>query len=109
MEHLSAFIIWAILGVAFIGLGIYVIFSKKEAAFGFWANAKTFEVTDIKAYNKALGILWIIYGVGFVLLGLPILEGANSAGIVLTILGTMFEAIVAMVIYITVIEKKYRK
>ncbi len=108
-ELMLAFIIWAVLGLAFVGLGIYDILSKKEVAFGFWANAKTFEVKDVKAYNKALGILWIVFGVVFILIGLPMLGGTNSAGIIITILGTMFEVIAAMVIYITVIEKKYRK
>ena len=44
------FIIWSIVGCLFIFLGIHSLFSKK--AMGFWANAKMFEVTDIKKYKK---------------------------------------------------------
>ena len=65
------FIIWALVGMLFIIGGIYCINSKKEVAFGFWANAKTapIEVKNIKAYNKALGKLWCAYGFFFILLG----------------------------------------
>ena len=68
------FIIWALAGAAFIGLGIYCIFSKKSAAFGFWANAKMFEVEDVRGYNRALGKLWCAYGIGFILLGIPLVN-----------------------------------
>lgn len=54
---MAAFIIWAIVGCAFIGLGISAFFSKK--AVGFWANAKPFPVEDIKGYNGAVGKLFI--------------------------------------------------
>lgn len=106
---MAAFIMWCVGGAAFILLGIYDIFSKKTRAFGFWANAKTAEVNDIKAYNRALGKLWIVYGVFFILLGIPLLGGQNSPLAIVTIIGSMAEAIVVMAVYILVIEKKYRK
>lgn len=104
-----AFVIWLLVSVAFVLLGIYVCLSKKEVAFGFWANAEMFPVNDIKAYNHAVGKLWIVFGIVFAVLGLPLLKGQNNPLIILSILGIMLEAIAAMVIYTTVIEKKYRK
>ena len=106
---LYAFLIWLALSVCFVIMGIYNFFSKKKSAFGFWANAKVFEVTDVKAYNRALGKLWCVFGIVLALLGLPLLYGQNSPYILLTMLGAMLEAIAAMVVYVTVIEKKYRK
>ncbi|MBD5510901.1 MAG: hypothetical protein HDR08_06585 [Lachnospiraceae bacterium] len=106
---LYAFLIWLALSACFVIMGIYNFFSKKKSAFGFWANAKVFEVTDVKAYNRALGKLWCVFGVVFALLGLPLLYGQNSPYILLTVLGAMLEAIAAMVVYVTVIEKKYRR
>lgn len=44
--NIIGFIIWCIMGVLFIGLGIFAFTAKK--AVGFWANAKMFEVTDVK-------------------------------------------------------------
>lgn len=108
-EEMLAFIIWAVGGIAIILLGIYDMFSKKEVPFGFWANAKPFDVTDVKAYNRAVGKLFCVYGVVFILLGVPLLQGKNTVGIIVTVLGAMFISIAAMVVYVTVIEKKYRK
>ncbi|MCM1121478.1 MAG: hypothetical protein NC416_02735 [Eubacterium sp.] len=104
-----AFVIWLAVSAAIFVLGIYAMLSKKEVAFGFWANAKVFPVKDVKGYNHAVGKLWCVFGVAFALLGIPLLTGQNSAWIIISILGCMAEAIAAMVVYVTVIEKKYRK
>jgi hypothetical protein len=106
---IAAFVIWSIMGLMFIGLGIYNIHADTQRPFGFWANARPFEVTDVKAYNKALGKLWIVFGAAFMVLGLPLLGGQNSAGIILSILGCMVLSIAAMVVYVVVIEPRYRK
>lgn len=104
-----AFIVWLALGVAFIALGVYAILSKKEVAFGFWANAKIFPVQDIRGYNHAVGKLWCVFGIVFALLGIPLLPGQNTGYIIISILGCMAEVIAAMVVYVTIIEKKYRR
>ena len=101
------FIIWAVVGVLFIGFGI-AAFLAKEAT-GFWANAKMFEVNDVKKYNYAMGKLWCIFGAVFIVLGIPLLEGQNSPWGILTIAGVFSEVIAVMIIYTQVIEKKYRK
>ncbi|MDE5678969.1 MAG: hypothetical protein K2I01_00855 [Lachnospiraceae bacterium] len=106
---LYAFLIWLVMALCFVGLGIYNFLSKQKSAFGFWANVKVFDVADVKAYNRALGKLWCTFGVVFALLGLPLLYGQNSPYVLLTILGAMLEVIAAMVVYVTVIERKYRK
>ena len=104
--RIFGFIIWCLCGALFIGLGIYSFFIKKPM--GFWANAEMFEVTDVKKYNRAVAKLYCALGLVFILLGLPLLSD-NAALILLSTLGVMLEVIVMMVIYVTVIEKKYRK
>lgn len=104
-----AFIIWALMGVMFIAMGIYDLSSKKAKPFGFWANAEVASIEDVKGYNRALGILWCVYGVLFVVIGLPLLAGQNSGSIIISMLGTMFISIGAMVAYVVGIEPKYRK
>lgn len=101
------FWIWFIFGVLFIALGIRSFFSKKAA--GFWANVEMFQVTDIKQYNRAVGKLFCVFGTVFIFLGFPLLSEQNSAWILFSVFGVMFESIIAMVIYSTVIEKKYNK
>lgn len=101
------FAIWCVLGIAFIGLGVYAAFSKKPM--GFWANVEVFEVTDIKKYNYAVAKLFCVYGIVLILLGTPLVLGQNSAWILLSVIGIMIESIMAMVVYSLIIEKKYKK
>lgn len=104
---MEGFIIWCIVGCVFFVIGISCLFSKK--ATGFWANAETPEIADVKKYNRAMFKLWFAFGIIMILLGIPLLKGQNSPLIVLTIVGMFVEVIVFMVIYVLVIEKKYRK
>ena len=108
-ENIIAFMIWIMVGVFFIGMGIYDLNSRKEKPFGFWANAEIAPVEDVKGYNRALGILWCVYGVMFIFIGFPLLAGENSGLIILSVLGTMLLSIAAMIVYTIGIEPKYRK
>lgn len=106
-ESIMAFIIWILVGLIFVGIGIYDLRAKEVV--GFWSNGKRPPVKgeDLKAYNKAVGILWIVFAVIFMLLGIPLLAGDNSALLVITLLGTMAEVVMLMAVYVLVIEKKY--
>lgn len=99
------FLLWAAVGCLIILFGIAAFWSKKE--FGFWANVKTLPMKDVKLYNRAVGWLFIVYGIVFVILGLPLLAGKNSPWIILSVIGTPLEAIVAMAVYTIVIQSKY--
>lgn len=103
-----AFLIWALCGVIFIGLGFYAFYAKKTV--GFWANIKTIEINDedIESYNKAVGILWCVFGVIFIILGIPLFAGQNSPFVFISVLGCILEVIFLMVAYMK-IENKYRK
>ena len=105
-EKLPAFLIWAAMGLLFVILGVHAFFAKKPQHF--WANVKMAEVTDVKKYNRAVGKLFIAFGAVFALIGLPLLM-ENEAWVILSVLGTVLSMIVMMVIYSTVIEKKYKK
>ena len=108
-EPILAFVIWSIIGTLFLVMGIYCMKSRKAKPFGFWANAEVIPVEDVKGYNLALGKLWCVYGVLFMLIGLPLLEEQDSGLLIVTMLGTMFISIGAMVAYVVGIEPKYRK
>ncbi|NBJ98860.1 hypothetical protein D5282_16425 [bacterium 1xD8-48] len=106
---LLAFVIWLLCGLLFTARGIYCMYAKKEIPFGFWANANTAPVSNVAAYNRALGKLFTVAGIVFILLGLPLLQGQNKAGVIISILGTMVECIVLMAVYTVKIEGKYRR
>ena len=102
-----AFIIWCLISCIFIGIGISCLFSKKPA--GFWANAEAPEVTDIKKYNRAMCKLWCAFGIIMMLSGIPLLDGQNSPLVFITVFGILLEIVGLMIVYVLVIEKKYRK
>ncbi len=102
-----AFIIFVLVALIFVAIGISAFFAKKPM--GFFANAEMFEVTDVKAYNRAVGIMWCIYGIVMIILGIPLLAGQNSPYALLTMAGVVVETIALVVVYVLVIEKKYRK
>ena len=99
------------IGMLIIMGGIYCIYSKKEVAFGFWANTKPapIEAKNIKAYNKSLGKLWCAYVFFFILLGIPLLGGQNSPLILITSVGPILEVIIVIVVYTIKTEGKYSK
>ncbi|CEQ15119.1 hypothetical protein [Paraclostridium sordellii] len=105
------FIIWILVGIFFIGEGIYCIKSKKEVAIGFWTNGKKplIEDKNIKTYNKALGKLWCVFGFFFILLGIPLLGEQNSPLMIITLVGIILEFIILIAVYTIKIEGRYRK
>lgn len=107
--RMIGFVIWCIAGSMFVGMGMYAWFLKKPVPMGFWANAKMFEVVDVKKYNRAMAKLFCMFGIVFIALGVPLLAGQNSGWIVLSIVGVMAESITAMAVYSLKIEKKYKK
>ena len=107
---MAAFIVWTIVGLFFVIWGIYIFFAKSAKPFGFWANAEVAQMRDVKGYNRALGKLWCVFGVLLILVGVPLLFAEeNTAGTIITILGTSFLSIGTMIVYVVVIEPKYRK
>lgn len=102
---MMGFIIWAVVGAVLIIIGICDLFSRRPV--GFWANAETSKVNDVKGYNRATGILFIIYGIIFIVLGIPLLSEQKKTFMLLSVFGVMFETIIIMAVYTLCIEKKY--
>ncbi len=103
-----AFLAFALIGIFFLIIGIRCFFSDKPS--GFWANAEQFEVTDVHAYNNAMGKLWIVAAILYTTLGLPLLNPKNILLVILvTVVGCMIVSIGIMIFFTTVIEPKYRK
>ena len=79
--------------LVFVGMGIYSF--KRKTPMYFWAGTtvKSEEISDIKAYNRANGIMWVSYGLSFLLI--PLL-GSMVGSIVIAILSPFI--IVGMVL-----------
>ena len=106
-ELMTGFIMWLAGGGLLTALGVGAFFSKKEV--GFFCNVKPLPMSDVKAYNRAVGKLWIVFGLLLFFLGLPLLQGQNSPAIVFSVLGIMAESIGAMAVHELVIAPRYRK
>ena len=104
-EGMTALLIWEACAALFAGIGIYCFLAKKPV--GFFANAKPPEIRDVRAYNRAVGRLWLVFAVVFALLGIPLLW-PDSPGILFSIIGTVWEIIVVIIVYLR-IEQKYKK
>ncbi len=101
-------IIWSIVALILAGLGIWAFVAKKPV--GFYSGVKPPEVTDVKGYNRAVGILWIVYAVMFELLGISILFLDEKPLLFLVpILGTVVISIALPIAYNQLILKKYKK
>ena len=102
-----AYVIWSVCAIVFLIIGIST-FNNKEAS-GFFTFVKPPEVTDIKAYNKAVAILWIVSAVLFEIIGIPILfMEQNDPRSLVMVVATVILLIGMMIVY-TRIEAKYRK
>lgn len=100
------FVIWALCAVLFVLLGVHAFFAQKPV--GFWANADTPPIGDVRAYNRAVGRLWCAYGAVFLLLGTPMLSERAALMMCFACLGVVVETIVLIAVY-TKIEQTYRK
>ena len=99
-----AIIVW-ICALVFIAIGIYSL--KRKTPMHFWSGTtvKVEEISDVKAYNKANGIMWILYSFTFILGGiLSLLFNTNIGGIIVAISSTL-----GIIILITVYNRIYQK
>ena len=103
---MTAFLLWCDCFLLFLILGIFCYFSRKQV--GFFANIKPFPVKDVRAYNRSCGRLWMGYSLVGMVLGFPLLDGQNSALVLLSVLGVMGDTLGLILLHILVIEKKHK-
>lgn len=109
MTELSyAAILVELTGLVSVFLGIYILLSKKDIAYGFGTARAAFEVTDRKGYNKEVGLLWLYCGISVCLLGLLLILFGDDIAIFVAIasIGVYFAGSAR---YVLTITKKYRK
>lgn len=105
-DNLGTFIPVILVVLLFVGIGIYSL--KKKTPMHFWAGTivKPEEIRDIKAYNRANGIMWIIYGLSYLLIiPLEILFG-DFWDIIISILA--IPGLIVLVLCYNHIYKKYK-
>ncbi len=91
----------------FVGIGIYAI--RRDKPMWFWSGSTVDpeSITDVKAYNKANGIMWLLYSLWY--WGASVGWCFNhNLGIALLMLGSTLGGGLLAVIY-TYIHRKYKK
>ena len=102
------FIIWSIVSLLLLGIGIRA--GKSDTAVGFYTGTRPPEVTDIRRYNRAVGVLWVVYAVLFELLGLPLLFlKQNSPGFLWCLLGVPLITVALVIAYNRILDQYRRK
>ena len=107
MGEIIAFIVWTIVALFFVGIAISA--RKSKVPVGFFTGVKPPEVTDVKAYNRAVSTLWFVVATLLELMGVPFLFlEQNSAHFIFIILLIMPLMIGMAVVYLR-IEGRYKK
>ena len=107
MELVSWLLIMVPVSLLFTGLGFFAWFRKKPMWFWSGIPVPEEEITDVRAYNRANGILWLLFSLIFWTSTILGIFRIRTAGIVL-IAGT-FLGIPLLVFGYRRIERKYRK
>ncbi len=95
---IPGFILWSVVFLILLGIGLWAW--KSDKAVGFYTGTKPPEVTDVRKYNRSVGILWFVYAGLFELLGLPFLFlKQNAAGFLWVVLGVVVISIGLMIVY----------
>ena len=100
--------IWSLSALLFFVFGICTLSAKKPTPF--WTHERKIEVSNVKAYNKAVAILYFVYSFVILILGIPmLLSSQNSAGFIIPVLGLPIASILVIAVYVMCIEAKYRR
>ena len=101
---LIVFCVWSLSSLLFVVFGICALSAKKPTVF--WTHERKIEVSNVKAYNKALALLYFVYSFVILILGIPM---QNSAGFIIPVLGLPIASILMIAVYVVCIESKYRR
>ena len=109
MTELSyAAILVELTGLVSLFLGFYILHSKQDIAYSFGSARAPFEVNDLKAYNKEVGMLWLTCGIAVCLLGLLLVLFGDGIAIFVA-LAAVAVYVAGSARYVLTITKKYRK
>ena len=114
-EMMMAYLIWLAIGLLFVVLGLVDIINahsgKPVGFYNMGPPPKSENLTNVTAYNRAVGKLLIGAGVAFALLGLPLLLCGDNMAILMVVcmLGTFAWVIGMVLTYELCIMKKYRR
>lgn len=109
MAEIVAFVIpLLICAFVFIGIGIFSLNKKTPMHFWSGTTVKSEEITDIRAYNRANGIMWIVYGSTFILAIILNLVFNSNVGVLVVVLSCTV-GLIALILVYGKIYNKYKR
>lgn len=106
MENIIWFLIMIPCSAVFTGIGIYAW--KRQKPMWFWSGSTVdeSEIRDIRAYNKANGIMWIVFSIPMWLSIFAVIWNGAAAGVLIALDCTVGLAL--LVVTYNKIYKKYK-
>lgn len=106
MGNMILFLACMLCGAIFLGMGVYA--ARRKTPMNFWSgvDVPSESISDIPAYNRAMGKLWGGYSAVYFISGLVGLWRPMAATVLMCVLGS--GGAVALVLVYKRIEKKYR-
>ena len=95
------------LAAFFTGIGIFAWTRKKPMWFWSGSTVKESEITDVRAYNRANGIMWICFSLIYWVAAVLGIFQVEAVGVVIGV-GTLV-GIVALIFVYKAIYNKYRR
>ncbi len=102
-----AFTIWTLVALFFVVIAISARKSKEPV--GFFTGVKPPEVTDVKAYNRAVSTLWFVVAILLELMGVPFLFSEQNSVHFVFIMLLIMPLMIGMAVVYLQIEGKYKK
>ena len=104
LEQGIYFVAILVCALVFLAISIYAFLSKKPI--NFWAGEKisVSQVTDVKMYNRANGIMWLVYGICWLIAAVIGLFSIKVSVLIVTALSI---GIVILVLIYLKIRKQY--
>ncbi|MCR4950237.1 MAG: hypothetical protein K6A40_02810 [Solobacterium sp.] len=99
------FMIMSMCGILFTGLGIYALKRKEPMWFYSGTPVSKENITDVRAYNRANGIMWIVFSLLFWLTALFVAVGWRGYFLMIA----MIPACICLPFAYERILNKYRK
>lgn len=105
MENIFFVVISFLCGVIFVAIGVSCFKRTKPAGFWSGVEVKKEQVTDVKKYNIANGIMWCIFSTLFWISGIAAIYDSIAAVIIMVINCTF--GIVGLIVGYGLIKRKF--
>lgn len=105
--NLPMFLILLPVGLLIFGLGVYAWFRKKPMWFYSGTTVRESEITDVKAYNHANGVMWAVFSLPFIASAFLGLFGIKAA--VYVEIGGIAAGIPFLLVTYHLIYRKYHR